>query len=82
MPTMPRGANVYRASQGSQLPVEPETQELGHIEHEADSQDSERPISQWVCCSILNFYTLIHIQFLVTHTSTRGARIDHRTSCR
>ena len=46
MPTMPRGANVYRESQESQLPIEPENQELGHFEHEADSQDSGRPISQ------------------------------------
>ncbi|KAF8957189.1 hypothetical protein BDZ97DRAFT_1763145 [Flammula alnicola] len=43
MPTAPRGANIYRPSRASQLP-EHESQES---EVEEDSQELERPVSNW-----------------------------------
>ena len=45
MPTTPRGANVYRASQGSQLVPEID---LESQEPEIATQDLERPLSNWV----------------------------------
>ncbi|KAF8150968.1 hypothetical protein B0H34DRAFT_825111 [Crassisporium funariophilum] len=50
MPTTPRGANAYRASQGTQLPAG-ESQKLEADlapETQAETQDSDRPLSNWL----------------------------------
>ncbi|KAF8152452.1 hypothetical protein B0H34DRAFT_663981 [Crassisporium funariophilum] len=67
MPTTPRGANVYRASQA----VQPESQETLPEPVEVNSQDSERPFSNWVCFLCLNCFSLIYVPFTVSLASSR-----------
>ena len=60
MPTTPRGANVYRASQG----VQPESQEsLPEPEAGLQPQDCDCPLSNWVCFLCIYCFSPTHVAY-------------------